>query len=557
LSAVAHAVRGLAGRRSSIRDLEAGPLVAFLVVFGVTFAFGVWMASRGFRWNDAMSRAASALAVVHGPDAKLANIGFVWPPLPTLLGGVGALLYPIWPTVVSGGVSAALTTASCAGATAALLVATARRLGLSNRLGWAFALLVATNPILFLYASNGMPEGVALPFMTAAVCCLTLFWHTGRRLWVAAAGVALALGVATVYQGVAFGAAVFAALIGGILWSSEARAAAPQGRARAIEGLGLMLLIPPAFVGLFWVGANAVIMGNPLDFISGSYGYASFQRPSGVAGGHPVVTGDFLGALGLVGERIFPFLIPLALLLVVRLVDGRLWRVNSLSLVVLALSVPLGMVVPMALLGSPMGFLRYLIFPLFVAAGWGLYEITVSGRRARAVALIAAGWLAAFPVELWVMSNPRLAPEEYAELKALTNGQDGEDTIDIRVPVASYLETHVLGDGQNVLLDSVAGGAMVAIQIGPAHRDQLILTADRRFKQALARPGSHNVGYFLTPDPSGAPNAAINRTYPGLWRGQRPGFQLVKTLATPLEKWRIYAVLPGVRTPPATTGGSG
>jgi hypothetical protein len=242
---------------------------------------------------------------------------------------------------------------------------------------------------------------------------------------------------------------------------------------------------------------------------------------------------------------------------VVRLVDGRLWRVNSLSLMVLALSVPLGMVVPMALLGSPMGFLRYLIFPLFVAAGWGLYEITLSGRRPRAVALILAGWLAAFPVELWVMSNPRLAPEEYAELRALTDGQDGDDSIGMRAPVARYLETHVLGDGQNILLDSVAGGAMVAIQISPAHRDQLILTADRRFKQALARPGSHDVGYFLTPDPIGAPNAAINRTYPGLWNGQRPGFQLVKTFATPLEKWRIYAVLPGVRTPPDTTGGSG
>jgi surface antigen len=556
VSAVAQALRGLPGRRPAVRELEAGSLVAFLLVFTVTYAFGVWMATRGFRWNDAMSRAASALAVVHGPDAKLANIGFVWPPLPTLLDGVGAFFYPISPRVVSGGVSATLTTASCAGATASLLVATARRLGLSNRLGWALALLVATNPILFLYASNGMPEGVALPFLTAAVCCLTLFWHTGRRLWVAAAGVALALAVATVYQGVAFGAAVFAALSGGILWGSEARAAAPQGRARAIEGLGLMLLAPPVFVGVLWIGANAVIMGNPLDFVSGTYGYASFQRPEGAAGDHPVVTGDLFGALALVGVRIFPFLIPLAFLLVVRLVDGRLRRVNSLSLVLLALSVPLGMVVPMALLGSPMGFLRYLTFPLFVAAGWGLYEITLSRRRRRAVALIVAGWLLAFPVELWVMSDPRLAPEEYAEVSAVMNGDRGEDSISMRAPVARYLEAHVLGDGRNVLLDSVAGGAMVAIQISPAHRDQLILTADRRFKHALARPGSHDVGYFLTPDPTGAPNAAVNRTYPGLWTGQRPGFRLVKTFDTPLEKWRVYAVLRGVRNPPETTGGS-
>jgi surface antigen len=529
--------------------------MVFLVVFAATFAFGVWMSARGFRWNDAMARAASALAVVQGPDAKLANIGFVWPPLPTLLDSIGALFYPIWPRVVSGGFSATLTTASCAGATAALLLATARRLGLSNRLGWTFALLVATNPILFLYASNGMPEGVALPFLTGAVCCLTLFWHTGQRLWIAATGVALAFGVATIYQGVAYGAAVYAALVGGILWSSEARACAPQGRARAIEGLGLMLVVPPAFVGLLWIGANAVIMGNPFDFVSGAYGYGSFQgRSDGV---HQLVTGDFVGALALVGERVFPFLIPLAFVLAVRLVDGRLRRINSLSLLVLGLSVPLGMVVPMALLGSPMGFLRYLIFPLFVAAGWGLYEITLSNRRRRAVALIVAGWLVAFPAEVWVMSDARLAPEEEPELTALMKGADGQDSIGMRTPVARYLDAHVLSDGRNLLLDSVAGGSSIAVQIKPAHRGQLILTADRRFKRALARPGSHDVGYFLTPDPSGSPNAAINRIYPALWNGQLPGFRLVKTLATPLEKWRIYAVIPGERMPPRTTGGRG
>jgi hypothetical protein len=82
------------------------------------------------------------------------------------------------------------------------------------------------------------------------------------------------------------------------------------------------------------------------------------------------------------------------------------------------------------------------------------------------------------------------------------------------------------------------------VQLRPAHVQQAIVTSDRRFKDAIAHPGSHDVGYFLMPDPAGTPTAAIGRAYPRLWEGRQPGFRLVKTLATRLEKWRIYAVQP-------------
>ena len=515
----------------------------FVLVFAAEFAFGAWMAARGFRWNDAMSRSASGLAVLHSADPKLANIGFVWPPLPTLCAVFWSLFYPLWPALISSGAAAALTTAAAAGATAALLVATAARLGLPSRLGWAFALLVAMNPMLFLYGSNGMPEGVSAPFLVGSVCCLTLFWHTGERLWVAGAGVALALGVACEYPAVPYGAAVFVALAAGVLWGSEARVWAPRGRARAIEGLGLLLVVPPVFVGLLWIGANAVIMGDPFDFVSGQYGYGSFQEAADPNGAVIYVTGDVTGALALVGERIFPFLIPLAPVLVVRIVDGRFWRINTLSVVLMCLSVPLGMVVPLAVLGSPMGFLRYLIYPLFVVAGWGLYEIAISRRRRAAVALILAGWVLAIPASLWVMSG-RLGPEERTELHAVAKGLDGTDSVDVAAPVAQYLESEILPKGRNVVFDSVAQGAMVAVQIRPEFVGQLIVTSDRRFKGAIAHPGSHDVAYFLMPDPEGTPTAAIGRAYPRLWDGQQPGFRLVKTLSTKIEQWRVYEVVP-------------
>jgi hypothetical protein len=96
---------------------------------------------------------------------------------------------------------------------------------------------------------------------------------------------------------------------------------------------------------------------------------------------------------------------------------------------------------------------------------------------------------------------------------------------------------------------------MIAVQLRPAHVRQAIVTSDRRFKHAIAHPGSHDVAYFVMPDPAGTPTAAIGRAYPRLWDGGQPGFRLVKTLATRLEKWRIYAVQPGARGLPAPSGG--
>jgi len=532
------------------RRLPAGPALIFVVVFAAELAFGAWMAARGCRWNDAMTRLTSGMWILHSADPKLANVGFVWPPLPTLMDGLVAVFYPIWPGLISSGVAAAVTTAACAGATAAILLVTASRLGLSRAIGWSFALLVAVNPMVFLYGSNGMSEGVAAPWLVAAVCFLTLFWHTGERLWVAGAGVAAALGVASEYPAVPYGAAVLAALIGGVLWSSEAHTWAPQGRARAVEGLALLFAVPPVFMGLLWIGANAVIMGNPLDFVYGQYGYGTFQRASDPSGIVTYVTGDMVGALWLVGERSFPFLIPLAFVLLVRVIDRRFWRINTLSVILLGLSVPAGMVVPLAFLGSPVGFLRYLMFPLFVAAGWGLYEIAMSRRRRIAAVLILTGWLVAFPVGLYFMASPSLGPEEHVELGVLAKGSKGADAMDKRAPVARYLNAHILPEGRNVLFDSYGGGSMIALQIRPAYMRRLIATVDRRFKAALAQPSAYGVGYVLMPDPKSAPTAAIGRAYPRLWDGRQPGFRLVKTISTPVwtmqsagvEKWRVYAV---------------
>ena len=176
-----------------------------------------------------------------------------------------------------------------------------------------------------------------------------------------------------------------------------------------------------------------------------------------------------------------------------------------------------------------MDFLRYGIYPLFAAAGWGLYEIAASRRRTAATALVLAGWVLAIPACLVVMAKPRLGVQEYPELKALVQGGDAlqmgyGDPVVTRAKLAAYLDTRVIAADRRVLLDAYQGAALAA-QVRPAHAKTLLMSFDRRFEAALADPFRHRISYVLLPDPAAWPQDAVNRARPRLWAGREPGFR--------------------------------
>lgn len=569
----------------SRRRRAFGIPVMFLVVFGAQFAFGMWMNARGFLWGDAMSRAMNALVTLYSTDPHLAAIGFIWMPLPILLELLWVAFYPFWPEVVSSGFASTFTTALAGGATAVLLLGISRRLGLSGWIGWPHALLISANPMLFLYAGNGMSEGIAAPFLIGAVCFSTLFWYSGQRRYVAAASLFLALGFATLYEAVPFGAALFTALVLGLLWNSESKKSAPQGRWRAVEGLGLLFLVPSVYVGVLWIGVNAVIMGDPLFFATSSY--SNYGQTLAVGGGGLArsVAGDVFGTLEFVAARTAAFLIPGAFLLLLRVLDGRFWRVSTFSFTLLLLSVPFSLVAFLIYLGSSNPFLRFFMYPLFVAAGWGLYEITLSRKPRLAAVWVLTGWMVAAPVTLWTMTNPALAQEESREIQALVEGTDAAqvgfiNNIDDKAPLVRYLEENTLTAGQTVALDAFQGWP-VAMQMPPEYFKSFLLTPDRRFNDAIRDPKRFDVSYFLVPNPDIVPQDAIAQAYPGLWSGHyepsteenpkleenpmlvedpileegptlkenrtskaddEPGFELVKSFPDTPQQWRLYRV---------------
>jgi hypothetical protein len=528
------------------------PVVAlFLVVLAAELAFGLWMSAQGFRWGDGISRAVHALVVVHGADPHLAAIGFVWMPLPSLVGVLWALPYPLWPDVIASGFASTMTSALGAAVAAVILLLTARRLGLSDRLGVVFAIVMAANPMLLLFGANGMSEGVASPFLIGAVCALTLFWHTGRRRYVALAGIALALAFLSVYEAVPFGAALAVALVMGRLWGQQ-NADPLSDRRRAAWALALALLLPAVYVGVMWIATNAVIMDDPLYFATGVHSNeAQTENDAEIAS---EMEGDILGALVFTAERTAPFLVPIVALLAVRALDRRFWRSKTVALVLLALSVPVGMIAPLLYMGSSYGFLRFFMYPLMVAAGWGLYEVAASDRRRRAAATVLAGWVLAAPAALGAMTHEELGQETHEIVRGIATGQTGEeigyelDPIRDARPLASYLEDGPLRQREWVLLDQTTGFAIPG-QVDPEHLDRLLLTPDRIFHRALRDPGAHGVRYLLVPNPDKAYHDAVVEAYPRLWQGRDPRFRLVGSVRSEFLDWRLYEVRGRVAPP--------
>jgi hypothetical protein len=458
---------------------------------------------------------------------------------------VPTVLYPLWPGVVASGFAASLITVLCGTLTAAIVFMTAQKLDLSPTLAGVYALLVSFSPMLFLFSTNGMSEGVASPFMAGSVCCLVLFWHGGQRRYIAASGVMLALSFACIYEAAPFGAALMFAMVVGI-YDPENTASTPQGKLRAVQGLGLLFLVPAIYTAILWLIANAAIMGNPLYFATSSYSNEGYIAASGAGRLADSVRSDMPGAVLFAVVRTLPFISPVAGILLTRFIDGRLFRPTTLTLLGLGLVVPFGLILPELYKGDTFGWLRYFMYPLFVAAGWGLYEIALSKCRNLATAIVLAGWLAAIPTGVWAMANPDLGQNEYQAVRSVLNGQHALDNgypryfADV-IPVAQRLDA--LDANAKVLADS-SNAWTIAGTVQPATlKHKLVLTSDPRFHSALKQPAKSGIDYLLVPDPHSAPQDLLNAQFPGLCEGTANGFVLTDDFAQTGTHWRLYRVV--------------
>lgn len=204
---------------------------------------------------DGFARLSHAYFVWWNDPPKLTAIGFVWPPVATLV----FLPYTVFKPLATSLLALPLMTSMFAGALLVVLERLFRASRMSARERYALVAAFALNPMIAFYAANGMAEIVYLFFLVTGVYSFYRWYLTRRPGSLIVASVCLAFGILSRYEVLIWAA---------VATVSIALAAIRQRVTRGeLEGTLLTYLAPLSYgVGL-WVFFNWLILGRPFFFL--------------------------------------------------------------------------------------------------------------------------------------------------------------------------------------------------------------------------------------------------------------------------------------------------
>lgn len=501
-------------RRTSITALVRLPrpeaLAWFVLLTGSFFAVAVWLAlDANYVFGDTLSRAASATFTVQSRDPHLAAVGFVFPPLMTVLQIPFVGLRDLWPAFVDHGIVGAVVSATATALAAVEVMRIIReqtgRVGRARLAGVAFAL----NPMTILYAANGMSEALWTYLALRAARALMAWIRDDEVSGLVVCGFALGVGYLVRSE------AVIAAA--GAMWLVAAIDVArmrhkPKQVIFAQVGMdATTLLLPVALTFIGWSLASWLITGEPFAQFSSAYGNSSIIAAESAGAAKPALLPEALQSLG--WTALMAPVLPLCL------IWGALTMRRRADVALLGVLVPLGLVLVFEIYstasGSTFQFFRYFI----LAVPLGVIGAAVLFRRVGTVLCFLA--LAVAPVTTWLgMSDGNVGVQEhYVRAALFPSTATAEEQEMLRRyaterRIARSLDAMHLSEGR-VLVDVIFGHPIV---VASKHPKQFVITTDRDFTQALDRPWESGVRYLLTvPDDGRGRSDAVNRRYPGIY----------------------------------------
>jgi hypothetical protein len=237
-------------------------IILFFFLFAMYLLGGYFIKFfRGYLPVDAVSRMLNAWLVTHGTVSSLSSIGFVWPPIPTLLlvpVSIIPSLYQNWMAVV------VLSAISMAGA-CVMIGLIANICGLSPLWRRIIVILFAINPLMVVFGINGMSEAILVFATLTASYWLIRFWQTGRNTVLILTGGFFSLLPLIRYE-FAIITAWSGLLILFLIIKNRDRFTLKKFT-EYVEGILLAyasLVIYPFFL---WMIASWLIMGNPFYFL--------------------------------------------------------------------------------------------------------------------------------------------------------------------------------------------------------------------------------------------------------------------------------------------------
>jgi hypothetical protein len=504
------------GRRLSAESAVFLGLLALYLITAAWLVFG-----QHSLMEDALSRVANASYVIYSREPKLANLGFVWTPLPSLLIMPFLPLKYLWPALVHQGFLANVLSAIAMAASARALSALLGALGVVRKIRIGLAIAFGLQPMIIWFGANGMTEALLILFLLLTARELVQWLADNDFRHLMAAGTYLALGYLSRYEVLAAGCAAIV-FVGAITWWRTA-----GGRVQRRHGAfaDVLLLAAPLLAAfILWAAASWVIVGHPFDQFSSPYGNSALVASDG---GRSSIQPTLLPIQWLVLAPLFPLASIAVIVQAVRRRDLSIVPPAGLFLAVLAFE---GLVY---FTGSLFGFLRYqiVVVPLFVTlVGYLLTEqrvpdsvsplrreswqgrtgrggTSLPGRRVkprRPVILLVA--LAMIPgivtsaytfmyqrpyaIQEWGRIRPAILATMGYEVDPRGNSNGAFDT---DRTVAAFLDAKQLPAGK-VAIDSGSGFAVILASDNPR---QFVITSDSDFHGAVIDPVGHHVQYLL------------------------------------------------------------
>ncbi len=500
-----------------------GWIIFVVVLIAELIAAYILVYQRNYIFNDAASRTANAYYVLFIEPPKLASIGFVWNPLPSLLQLPFLWLFNnIWRPMATSGIAGCVVTAIFAAGNASLLFRYFRQSGSGIAFSLIIIALYAFNPFIFLYGCNGMSETI---FFTALIVGTYNFamWMddriNGRLLAVA---LVLAMSFLTRYEALTWILGLGVSLMVIVYRIEDIRSPFnPKPLRMQVDyliGTGSVLFVPVVYTILIWMFLSLTIMGDPFFFLGSAYSNEA-QRTS-----YDYIVdnaGRYVELLGYSLTLSLPFLPPAIVLLGERLATKRLLKWDMLVYVLLA-GCFVGFHYTLLLKGRSFGWLRFFSYVLPLTLAWFPYELRKLSKKARKLtsfALVIVLALASPPLLLHYFQHKSLSFEEYEAFH-------GNPYLNKQVEMAQIINEKY--SDATILFDSFTTSMLI---LNLDHPENVITTTSDDFDKAVKNPMGYNVDYILASVDAGVGMMdAVNRQYPGLFDHGTPWTELVEDM---------------------------
>ncbi|AZV55410.1 hypothetical protein [Clostridium sp. AWRP] len=476
-------------------------LIVFSVVFVAEIIGGIYFSYfKGILLNDAFSRTANAFYVLYIKPIRLASIGLVWNPLPSIMQLPFMEIAKVWRPMASSGISAVIITSFFAAMSAVLLLKAFTRFYIPKKYSILIIFLYVSNPFIFFYGMNGMSESIFFFIAMYAVTYMTFWMSEGKPEYIIKIAFALTAAFYCRYEAIPFAAAIGLAVLINIFFNKKEKQFIPADNRKEMyyyaEGTAIVLYAPFLYGILLWIFLNWTITGNPLYFLNSVYSNTAQSQ-------YAITTSTSSTVFGYVSQKSLPFLPLFFGIVLIRIVTKKLLQSDFFMLFILVLTMLIFHYV-MLLGGNSYGWLRFFSYSYPICMAWLPYELYKTKSRYKHIAaiVISLAMIISSVLTGFTLSNPVLSPEEH------------EVVVDKQtVEIADYINDQL--PDNKILMDSfVTSGIILNVK----NVNNLVVCSSLNFNECVDNPAKHGIEYIVVPDPNGVGTLdAINRKYPYLY----------------------------------------